>query len=225
VTPDHPSAPRTIAALGRPAATSRAAPATPAATLVQRDTTPVPAAGATAPSVLADAGGPDQHAAAGVRAHAEAPRLSRDPAPPRPDAAPVRAASPLGAASPPNATPPPSAISPPPAAPPGPDAPSATPPRVEALAQADLTAPPDPAERAHRALAEVRRWMEEPPPRARRAATASAATADPGVSIGTIEVTVEEAPAPRPVPAVAPPPPVPRRAGRDVVPRDYLRGW
>ena len=90
--------------------------------------------------------------------------------------------------------------------------------------------PPDTVERAHRALAEVRRWMDEPPvrdevgrPRSRRAAAAARATAPP-LSIGTIEVTVEAAPSPRPVPA-APPPPPPRRAGRDVVPRDYLRGW
>jgi hypothetical protein len=87
----------------------------------------------------------------------------------------------------------------------------------------------EPTERARRALAEVRRWMEEPPrsrdpdrpPRAPFAVT----VAEPPLSIGTIEVTVEAAPAPRPPPAVAPPPRPARRAGRDVVPRDYLRGW
>jgi hypothetical protein len=87
----------------------------------------------------------------------------------------------------------------------------------------------EPSERAHRALAEVRRWMEEPPRRREadrpRRATPAAGIPEPSLSIGTIEVTVEAAPTPQPVPAVAPTSPPPRRAGRDVVPRDYLRGW
>jgi hypothetical protein len=93
-----------------------------------------------------------------------------------------------------------------------------------------VTESQDTTERTHRALAEVRRWLEEPSgrreadrPRPRRAKSAAAITELP-LSIGTIEVTVEAAPAPQAAPP-APPPPPPRRAGRDVVPRDYLRGW
>jgi hypothetical protein len=102
----------------------------------------------------------------------------------------------------------------------------------------------------HEVLAEVRRWIEqpapaaEPPPlpatplrriaertaspRPRRSPAATRGTPDATteLSIGTIEVTVEEAAAP--VAALAPRPPaqpVPARAGREIVPSDYLRGW
>lgn len=193
------------------AATAALAPPVAVPTLVQRTATLAPTvldqpAAVTAQSEPADTREPDQRAAPLVHAHSETPRLARDPTPPPLDAPPPPAASPEPAFAPPG-----------------------TPTRPEAVAQAQITALPDPAERAHRALAEVRRWIEEPPsrprPRARHAATASAVAGEPGLSIGTIEVTVEEAPAPRPSHAVAPPPPPPRRAGRDVVPRDYLRGW
>jgi hypothetical protein len=87
----------------------------------------------------------------------------------------------------------------------------------------------EPSERARHAIAEVRRWIEEPPRRRDadrpRSATSAAGTPEPSLSIGTIEVTVEAAATQRIAPAAAPPPPPAQPAGRDVVPRDYLRGW
>jgi hypothetical protein len=113
--------------------------------------------------------------------------------------------------------------------------PSAAPPQVAA-------APTTAAERVHRALVEVRQWMEQPPadhqrddsrepiatPARRRPARAAPTTAiseaRTELSIGTIAVTVEEPPAAaprRPKPAA----PAPRAPVREIVPRDYLRGW
>jgi len=104
--------------------------------------------------------------------------------------------------------------------------------------------PRDGEARVHAALTEVRRWIQEPagdardddlplrreghaprrpsdaPPQA-RAAVSEARTE---LSIGTIQVTVEE-PAAAPARRAPRPAAAPRRAGRDTVPRDYLRGW
>lgn len=102
-------------------------------------------------------------------------------------------------------------------------------------------APATPAERVHQALAEVRQWMEQPavasdpadrpapaaaPARAPtpEASSATITEARTELSIGTIEVTVEETPAPT-APRARPAAPAPRPPVRDIVPRDYLRGW
>lgn len=112
----------------------------------------------------------------------------------------------------------------------------------------------DPVDRVHESLAEVRRWMAEPGAELGDGAPSASASASAGadavagepaptrpahassaqppavvesrteVSIGTIQVTVEEQP------AAAPARPARRAAtgrqgGRDAVPRDYLRGW
>jgi hypothetical protein len=132
--------------------------------------------------------------------------------------------------------------------------PASPPPAARPLPPAAVV-PAAPAERIHDVLAEVRAWMEQPAPTPETATAAerpalpaspvrrtadrtapaprrrapAAVTEPPAteLSIGTIEVTVEEAPAPRAAIPAPPPParPAPERPARDVVPSDYLRGW